>query len=239
MKNFVPPILVAALSACVPVSSTPSLPAHLQVDRRIGEEPTIGVATERNVGEVIYENYNYEIRTDASARLLGSINIDVLLASASLGPADPLVATTDQGEQIHCTAVPALRVAGENNVAHVCLRDSDSDARFDQWRSPDGPPARRGWAPLKEDVGYKEETAVSMAQTGGFKYELLYQGLSSGVVTILYREYFDSLVRPAFQQDLSYTLHPERIDGNFIPNDPDDDSLRGQQRNAVHRQQGT
>jgi hypothetical protein len=46
-----------------------------------------------------------------------------------------------------------------------------------------------------------------MAQTGdGFRYELLYQGLSAGVVKILYREYFDSLVRPAFQQELSYTL---------------------------------
>ena len=42
----------------------------------------------------------------------------------------------------------------------------------------------------------------------GFKYELLYQGLSSGVVSILYREYVDNLARPAFQQDLLYTLQP-------------------------------
>ena len=72
---------------------------------------------------------------------------------------------------------------------------------------PDGPPARWGWAVLKQQVGYTEETSVEMAQSGdGFKYELLYQGISASVVSILYREYADSLVRPAFQQDLSYRL---------------------------------
>jgi hypothetical protein len=75
--------------------------------------------------------------------------------------------------------------------------------------APDGPPARRGWAELKDEVGFTEETTVSMVPTGGFKYKLLYQGISAGVVSILYREYLGSLVRPAFQQDLSYTLRPD------------------------------
>jgi hypothetical protein len=41
----------------------------------------------------------------------------------------------------------------------------------------------------------------------GFKYELLYQGLDNGVVRIAYREYTESLARPAFSQNLTYTLN--------------------------------
>ncbi len=42
----------------------------------------------------------------------------------------------------------------------------------------------------------------------GFKYELLYQGIDNGVVRIAYREYTENLARPAYSQDLTYTLEP-------------------------------
>ena len=205
MKTITLALSALALAACA--SAPLNIPSHLEVDRRIGEDPSIDVATERNVGDVIYEVYNYEVRRDTSTRLLGPLTIDVLAASAHLGPADAFVATPSHGVRVYCSATPVLRVGGRPNSAHVCLRDSSSDHQFDSWKSPDGPPARKGWAPLKETIGYKEESSVEMVETGaGFRSELLYQGLSSGVVSILYREYLDSLVRPAFQQDLSYTL---------------------------------
>lgn len=204
MKRFAAVVVLGFLMGC---GSVPIIPAHLDVERRTGEEPPLGTRTVRSVGEVIYEVYNYEIRRDSSSRLLGNLTIDVLAASAQLSPDTPLVATVDKGVEVYCSAHPILRVAGEANVAHVCLRDQDRDQKFELWRSPDGPPARWGWASLKNHVGYEERSSVEMAQTGdGFRYELLYQGLSAGVVKILYREYFDSLVRPAFQQELSYTL---------------------------------
>lgn len=207
MKHLVVLSLIAALVGC---ASAPTLPSHLKVDRRVGERPTIGTAEQRSVGETIYEIYNYEIRTDSSTRLLGSVSVDVLAADFQLGPNDPLVAVTEEEARVHCTATPMLRVMDQQNTAHVCLRDLDGDGFLDEWKSPDGPPARRGWAKLKQRIGYKEDTTVDMAQTGdGYKYELLYQGISSDVVSVLYREYSDSLVRPAFQQDLSYTLRAE------------------------------
>jgi hypothetical protein len=43
---------------------------------------------------------------------------------------------------------------------------------------------------------------------GGFKSELLYEGVSGGTLRLSYREYIDSLARPAFQQELTYTLSP-------------------------------
>jgi hypothetical protein len=40
----------------------------------------------------------------------------------------------------------------------------------------------------------------------GFKSELVYQGVAASALRLLYREYSESLVRPAFQQDLTYTM---------------------------------
>jgi hypothetical protein len=35
----------------------------------------------------------------------------------------------------------------------------------------------------------------------------LYEGIAGDVIKLTYREYTNNFVRPAFQQDLSYTLH--------------------------------
>lgn len=198
-------LVVCAASLCACVAAPRPVLLRPSVEARVGESPQVGVAAERSVGEVIYENYNYDIVRETSTRLAGPLVIDVFLAEADLGPDDKLVPTTDLGVSAHCAVEPVLHVAGDRFV--VCLRDENSDGMFDSWRSPDGPPARRGWANLKQPAAFTEKTAVEMAERG-FRYELLYQGLSSGVANILYREYLDSLVRPAFQQDLTYTLNP-------------------------------
>jgi len=207
MKRLVPGLLTLAFAGC---ATAPPMPSDMKIERRVGEKPSIGTITDRSVGEVVYEIYNYEIRTQSRTRLLGPLSVDVLAAKFQVGPDDPFVGAMEEGTRVHCSSELVLRVAGQANQAHVCLRDQNSDRIFDEWRSPDGPPARWGWAALKQRVGYTEETTVEMAQSGdGFKYELLYQGVSSSVVSILYREYADSLVRPAFQQDLSYTLQAD------------------------------
>lgn len=156
------------------------------------------------MGDVIYETFNYEEWT--GARLGEPLLIDVFAAMVNIGPADALVASIEAGATTFCTSAPALTVSGHGGPSgRICLKDLNADGRFEQWRSPDGPPARRNWADLKTPAAYT--TGPFMAPTGGgFKYQLLYQGLSSGVVRLLYREYVDNLIRPAFQQDLSYTL---------------------------------
>lgn len=54
-------------------------------------------------------------------------------------------------------------------------------------------------------VGYRR---ANQTIQDGFKYELLYQGRSGDVVRIAYREYTDNLARPAFSQEITYTLDP-------------------------------
>lgn len=55
------------------------------------------------------------------------------------------------------------------------------------------------------DMPYRIEDA--MAGTGS-RIELLYQGLDRGVVRLSFREFVNNLARPAFAQELTYTLEP-------------------------------
>jgi hypothetical protein len=48
--------------------------------------------------------------------------------------------------------------------------------------------------------------AANHTQVQGKKRELVYQGFSNNVIHVAYREYQNDLIRPAFQQEVSYTL---------------------------------
>lgn len=62
--------------------------------------------------------------------------------------------------------------------------------------------------------GYKygaEPVALTQAEIerwsrDSFKRELVYSGISDNTISILYREYYDNMARPAFSQDLKYDL---------------------------------
>ena len=54
-----------------------------------------------------------------------------------------------------------------------------------------------------DPVGYRQGNQTI---EDGFKYELIYQGRDGNVARIAYREYTDNLARPAFSQELTYTL---------------------------------
>lgn len=41
---------------------------------------------------------------------------------------------------------------------------------------------------------------------GSFRKELIYSGISNGSISVLYREFYDDMARPAFSQDLRYDL---------------------------------
>jgi len=188
------------LASC---ASAPLTPTALP---RVGESPPLSQVTERSVGDVIYEIYNYRQLT--GARLQDTASADVFLARWTIDSAQFLEAFQTDGRQVYCTAQPVLHVTGSGIVSSVCLVDTNNDGTFDSWNAPDGPPARKTWNKLDAPLPYKRSDSMATTGGGGFRYELLYQGLSSNVVGLLYREYADDLARPAFQQDLNYTLQP-------------------------------
>lgn len=186
-----------ALSACV--STGPLVP---KVSTKVGESPRLNEVIEKSVGEAIYETYNYQ--EFEGVKLTEPADVDVLAARWSLPPHESLQAYVEGTGTIYCTREPALLVMGKM-ASRVCLGDLDNNRRFDSWKAPQGPPARQKWNKLKNELGYTSGGAMTSTM-GGFRYELLYQGISGNVVSLLYREYIDDLARPAFQQDLSYTL---------------------------------
>ncbi|THD81649.1 MAG: hypothetical protein E7812_02180 [Phenylobacterium sp.] len=50
------------------------------------------------------------------------------------------------------------------------------------------------------------ERAAATEAAGGFRRDLVYAGVSQGVVSITYREFSNDLARPAFTQELHYDL---------------------------------
>lgn len=57
------------------------------------------------------------------------------------------------------------------------------------------------------DIPYKNTVQENWSITDGFKRELIYSGISANTVSILYREYIDNIVRPAFSQEFKYDLN--------------------------------
>lgn len=193
-------VVFLTLSACA--TTAPLVP---KVSTKVGESPRLNEVVEKSVGEAIYETYNYQ--EFEGVKLTDPADADVLAARWSLPPGEPLQAYLDGAEKIYCSREPALVVMGKM-MSRVCLGDLDDNQRFDSWKAPQGPPARQKWNKLRNELGFTAGGSMT-ATMGGFRYELLYQGISGSVVSLLYREYIDDLVRPAFQQDLSYTLAPE------------------------------
>ena len=192
--------LPLVFSACVSVG--PLVP---DTSTKVGESPRLNEAVEKSVGEVIYETYNYQ--QFEGVKLNEAADVDVLAARWSLPSNAPLQTYNDGPTKVHCTREPVLQVMG-TITSRVCLADLDNNQRFDSWKAPEGPPARQKWNKLKNELAFSAGGPMTAAM-GGFRYELLYQGISGNVVSLLYREYIDDLARPAFQQDLSYTLAAE------------------------------
>jgi hypothetical protein len=174
----------------------------------VGESPPLNAATDRAVGETIYERYDYSqlsgARLGAQAKV-DSLNIHFIIPAGAFLPA-----FGEQGQtKVFCTADPILHIPMSRNSSRICLQDRDGDGAFDHWTAPEGPTdSRLGvWNTVNPPVRFDAAQGTSMATGGaGFRNELIYEGVSGNVVAILYREFVNDLARPAFQQDLHYTL---------------------------------
>lgn len=107
-----------------------------------------------------------------------------------------LVSAVSSGEQVFCQ--PPARLGAP------CLKDTDGDGRFDHAYTMNA----YGFIVNGADVPPAAYRIGDQSMQNGFKYELLYQGIDNGVVRIAYREYTENLARPAYSQNLTYTLEP-------------------------------
>lgn len=164
-----------------------------------GEDPQRGVVIQKDVGEVVYSKFDYTETT--GVRLLEPFQTKHLARRIALNEGDFLTGYQRKKAVDFCSDERA--VAGFQQGDTVCFRDTDDDGRFDQLHIPGT--AFGAWAPIKErPLRYAD--GISLDASKGYRRELLYEGISGNVVRLTYREYIDDFVRPAFQQDLTYSL---------------------------------
>lgn len=196
-------VIAAALllAGCATVPTTPASVPHA------GESPQLNLVAERSVGETIYETYDYSQLS--GARLSDAAKVDSLNLHWGLPAGEFLPAFSDSPQaKVFCTATPILHIPLSHNSSRVCLQDRNSDGAFDHWTAPEGPSDSRlgTWMALDKPLPFQDAQGTSTAGGNGFRSELIYEGVSGNVVNILYREFVNDLARPAFQQDLHYTL---------------------------------
>ena len=174
---------------------------QLVPERRVGEEPQAGEVVQRRVGESLYTKFDYRV-TEARS-LLSGYSRGYLMGQIHVPQGAPLAGRPKRdGGFEYCTVEQAY--TGPGGPSLVCFSGPPSLAYFTHVRVP---PLKYGaWTTLESHLTF-ETSEVMLGE--GFKVELLYQGVAGDILRLSYREFQESLARPAFQQDLTYTLSPD------------------------------
>lgn len=194
MRNTLVTIASLFLVGCSPV--------QLKQESRVGSFPDLNVVTNVNVGEVMVTEFNYSAIN--SAVITQSVDSNLWHGRRALPAGTTLSSTTtSDGKNLFCEP--------QGGASAWCFEDENQDGKFDRaytlnaFNTP-------LYGDELEGISYQKNSAMGNT---GLKWELLYQGLESDVIKIAYREYSNDLARPAFQQDLSYTLQDDATEVRF------------------------
>lgn len=165
----------------------------------VGQTTEFGKETAVSVGDVMFGQFDY--RAVNGAVLLDDLNTGYQAMTIKAPAGYTLVESRIDKQLSYCSTTPIIYNIFGNPVFHACFFDRDNDKRLeavipalaDNWGDKPMPP-----------VGYELTQLNSSGK--GFKYELLYNGISGNTLNITYREFVDQMARPAFQQDLTYTV---------------------------------
>lgn len=86
-------------------------------------------------------------------------------------------------------------------TALYCMKDRDGDGSFDKLQILGG-----GRPP--EHFSARYELIYQPTDEHGWRKELVYQGVTSGILRLTYREYTNDWTTPTVSQDLSYDISP-------------------------------
>ena len=177
--------LIFTLVGCASMQPMP-------VTYEAGAFPKLNKEVVVSSGEVMVSQYDYAVQQRATTE--ESLGGSFWGNRSGISANTPLVGLLSNTQTVFCTM--PLREGS------ACLEDSNNDGRFDTAHGVNSFGSLIIGTAI-DPIAYKMDSA---AVQSGFKYELIYQGTSRDTVTISYREYQQNLARPAFQQDLQYTL---------------------------------
>lgn len=180
-RLIVVPVLLALTSCATVQTKAP--------ESSRGAFPEIGARTTVSVGEVMVTEYDY--LAIGGATLRDEVSGSFWMGRGRLDAGTVLMPAVSSGQDVYCRA-------------QQCLRDTDGDGRFDQASTMNA----FGLLVNRSDISPAAYRVSDTTIKDGHKYELIYQGIDNGVVRIAYREFTENLARPAYSQDLTYTLTP-------------------------------
>lgn len=187
--------LLAVLSTTCVATVQPEIKTH------VGERPAVGVVAEARVGGVIYEKFDYQLMQ--AWRLLEPFARDYnwcVGCSINVPAGTVLLPGTSLAREEICTPPMAISRFIEQPV---CFERPATDGKLVTFRVPG---AFGVWLDVIPPRGVEETEVFDGSR--GFKNELVYQGVAGDVLRLLYREFVDDLARPAFHQELTYTVVP-------------------------------
>lgn len=178
-------VSMAILAGCASVQET--TPQY-----QTGKFPELGVSTTVYVGQVMASEYDYMSQDRATLR--GNVSGSFWTGRQGVGNGANLIGAMSSGEKIYCVP-PGIQ-------GMPCFKDSNNDGKFDTAYT------MNAFGMVVSPVGIDDVAYDAKNQNiqDGFKYELVYQGVSDNTMRVAYREYTDNLARPAFHQDISYNL---------------------------------
>jgi len=195
--------LLMLLSAFALGLSTGCATATKAPDKAVsGQSPEIGVSTSVTVGETMVSSYDYI--AEESAVLAENAEGNVLMGRPTLTTGASLAKLSSSSGDIYCFPM--------RGTISPCFKDDDDDGDFDSAYNYSNVSTMIAPIGDVEQVKYRVSDTIIKA---GFKNELVYQGTHDGSLRLAYREYSDNLARPAFHQDLIYSLGDGDTDISF------------------------
>jgi len=185
----------SVIAASIIISGCASVQT-VQPKYQTGKFPEVGVRTTVSVGQVMASKYDYLAQGGATLR--DGVAASFWMGREGLTAGTQLVSAVSSGEEVYCQ--PPARMGAP------CLKDTDSNGTFDRAYTMNA----YGFLVNGVDIPPSGYRVGDRTIQDGFKYELLYQGIDNGVVRVAYREYTENLARPAYSQELTYTLEASR-----------------------------
>ncbi|WP_144428345.1 hypothetical protein [Azospirillum thiophilum] len=180
-------VLSGCVSAVVPMPQS-----------KVGQNVELGRPASASVGDVIFSEFDYAYLDGAVIR--DSVTGGVMGQNVRVPAGSRLVSSTVRDRRSYCTIGPGVFSPFNVPLALACFFDANNDGVFESVIATGD-----SWG--EEQISPARYTKTEIVSGQGFKYELLYEGVAGSTLNVSYREYTENMARPAFQQDLHYTLN--------------------------------
>jgi hypothetical protein len=172
--------------------------------QRQGTRPLPATISTAKVGGEIYVSFNYRELGQPKKFVIEQEVRGRFVFSNVVIPSGTVLVETIPG--FYCSEAKLYVDPIAGPWRPVCFQDQDNDRKFDRfgvrpgsiwlWKNPAGMNV-----PFKLD----ERSHITLAD-GGYKKELVFQGVQGDSLKVLYKEFSDDVVQPSFTQELSYPV---------------------------------